>query len=137
MFFHLKYMTADEVPMWLRSAFAIESPHWRAQLTVWFIGAFPFLTGAIRQPSEIQGSPDIDWDWSHCLSGNYTGSFSGGQRQSEFLSSENRQMALQEARLLATSGDYLDWVGSFSCDGDLARDLADLPGRFFDLYAEV
>ena len=39
MFFCLKYLPASLVETWLRSVLEITSPHWRAQVVVWMVGA--------------------------------------------------------------------------------------------------
>ena len=57
------------VEPWLRSVLDISSPHWRAQVMAWLMGAQDVLNGVVRWPSEfsMKAHPDISWEWSHCL----------------------------------------------------------------------
>jgi hypothetical protein len=53
MFFCLKYLPAPSIEPWLHSVFDIPSPHWRAQVIVWLVGAHGILNNVIRWPSEF------------------------------------------------------------------------------------
>ena len=59
LFFCMKYLPDVAVEPWLRSVLDIPSPHWRAQVMVWFVGAHELLNSAVRWPSEfaVQAHP--------------------------------------------------------------------------------
>ncbi len=77
LFFCLKYLDPSKIKDWTASIADIPCPYWRAQIIVWLIGAKPFLEGQIRQPTEFNKLvPEIDWNSSHYLAGNYSGDFS-------------------------------------------------------------
>lgn len=61
--FCLKFLPAERISDWFQSALGIESPHWRAQLIVWLLGADKILRDEIKQPSEFgEGDrPSINW----------------------------------------------------------------------------
>ncbi len=65
----LKYLPQESIAPWLRSVLAIPSPHWRAQMMSWMVGAHDMLTDALRWPSQLpeQAAPSVAWEWSHCL----------------------------------------------------------------------
>jgi hypothetical protein len=54
MFFCLKYLPESLVAPWLRSVLEITSPHWRAQVIVWMVGAHDILKGAVKWPPEFR-----------------------------------------------------------------------------------
>ncbi len=138
MIFCLKYLPAEAVGGWMASLFAIECPHWRAQLIAWLVGAHGVLTGDIRQPSDFgSASPPIKWDWSHGLRGNDTGDLGGSVVIGHLLPAENHRLAL-EAVLRALREDVvLDWLIGIADVEGLDDDLADLPERFVDLHARL
>jgi len=75
LFFCLKYLRPVQVRAWVESVLAISDPHWRAQLLVWLAGARRIIVDG-RQPKEVfMQSPQIDWEGSHVLEGNYTGDY--------------------------------------------------------------
>jgi hypothetical protein len=77
LFFCLKYLNPTQIKEWAESVTAIPCPYWRAQIIVWLIGAKPFLETRITQPNEFDKlEPEIEWEWSHFLAGNYSGDFS-------------------------------------------------------------
>jgi len=61
MFFRLKFLRAEEIEPWLRSALAIACPHWRAQLLVWFVGAHEMLVGRTANPAcfDLMDRPSV------------------------------------------------------------------------------
>ncbi len=67
---------ADEIESWTRSVLNISDPHWRAQIMVWLVGSHHLLDEKPEQPSDLNGrEPSVEWESSHCLTGNYTGRF--------------------------------------------------------------
>jgi hypothetical protein len=136
MFLWLKYLEHQEVGSWLGSVLMIAEPHWRAQLMIWLLGAHGVLTGAVQQPSRFAASayPRIDWDWSHILSGNYSGKHDGSAGLIEFIPKANRLAALATAKAHFTEAVCLEWLASFAADPELEEALAATPYSFFDLY---
>jgi hypothetical protein len=132
LFFCLKYLSADEIAPWTRSALAIPCPHWRAQILVWLVGAHGVLTGEVRQPSDFGDIwPRIRWDWSHCLD---DARFTDGPAIDAFFPLENCRQMLDAVTATMTEDKMLDWLASFAEYDYLEAELADLPGRFCELY---
>jgi hypothetical protein len=136
MFLCLKYLRADEVGTWLRSVLAIREPRWRAQVMSWLLGAHAVLTGAVRQPSKFDqsGYPRIDWDWSHCLSGDYYNGDTGECRRLDFIPEANREAALLCVKEHFDEAAFLDWLVSFETIPSVEAELAATPFWFFELY---
>jgi hypothetical protein len=137
MFFCLKYLAPDEIAPWLTSVLAIECPHWRAQIIVWLVGAHEMLTGRQQQASEFYGihRPQMHWENSHCLKGDYSGDHSGkAPPPAAFLSTENRAATLAVLKAFMTPDRFLDWLLSITEHEYLEAELAELPDRFVELY---
>jgi hypothetical protein len=136
LFLHLKYLELQELEPWLDSVLAIDEPHWRAQVMIWLLGAHRLLTGAVRQPSGFSPDdyPQIDWEWSHCLQGDYSGLNGGDGSQVDFIPEANRLAALEAVKAHFTETVCLDWLASFAADPALEAELAATPYWFFDLY---
>jgi hypothetical protein len=139
MFLCLKYLDAQDVQPWLGSVLAIADPFWRAQVMLWLIGAHEMLTGVVRQPSRFTHNdyPGIDWEWSHCLNGNYSGIHDGEAGRIDFIPEANRLTALETVRAHFTEAACMDWLASFATDTSLEQALAAAPYWFFDLYGVV
>jgi hypothetical protein len=97
LFLCIKYLKQVDLENWFRSVMAIPNLYWRAQIIVWLIGAHPILVGNIMQPSEFSehGLFTVNWDWSHTLSGNYSGNFELPIHLIPFLPKENRETVIQ------------------------------------------
>jgi len=72
MFFCLKYLDSDEIPVWTKSVFAIACPRWRAQILVWLCGAKDVIDGKIAHPAELadlykEGRVNVGWALSHLI----------------------------------------------------------------------
>ncbi len=132
MFFCLKYLPPDHITPWMTSVLAIECPHWRAQVVVWLVGSHDVLSGAIRQPRDFRAisRPQIEWEWSHCLSGNRV----GDETTSQFLPDRNRRELRDVVASVVTEDVLLDWMLSFADYDYLEAELAELPDRFRELY---
>lgn len=137
MFFCLKYLPDDHLEGWLRSALAIPSPHWRAQLIAWFVGAHDLLTGKINWPSEFPGSarPSVNWEWSHCLRPELaTNDASGASRITSLLPASARSITLRVVRSYLSDDVFLDWLTSISNVSYLEYELAEIPSTFESKY---
>jgi len=131
-FFCLKYLSAEEIAPWTRSALAIPCPHWRAQMLVWMVGAHGVLSGEVRQPTQFDDiQPRIRWDWSHCLDG---ARFTDGPARDAFFPLENCRQMLGAVTATMTEDKILDWLASFAEYDYLEAELGDLPSRFCELY---
>lgn len=77
LFLCMKYLRPSQIHSWWASVCAIECPIWRGQISIWLLGARAFLEGAVSQPKEFDSlQPEINWGWSHCLGGHFTGDYS-------------------------------------------------------------
>ncbi|TVQ84534.1 MAG: hypothetical protein EA357_02620 [Micavibrio sp.] len=132
MFLCLKYLPPDLIESWFKSVLAIPSPHWRAQLLVWLVGAHGFFTGKIRWPSELRNDayPSVDWAWSHCLRADMASS----SDVTGFLPRAAGKIVLETAYRHFTEDVYLDWIGSISAIAYLETELALIPATFESLY---
>ncbi len=137
MFFCLKYLPESAVEPWLRSVFDIRSPHWRAQVIVWLVGAHEILNNVIRWPSElsIEARPCIGWDWSHCLRGEMAvADDSGAPPVPTFIPEAARTSALNVVRSYFSENRFLEWLDSISTVPYLESELAEIPSTFEKLY---
>ncbi|MES2185542.1 MAG: hypothetical protein V4505_13395 [Pseudomonadota bacterium] len=137
MFFCLKYLPEQQVQAWMRSVLAIPSPHWRAQILVWAVGAHALLLGNQRWPSEwdVKDYPHIGWDWSHCLRPELAASDeSGAPPLGCLVPAGNRSQALAALANHFTEEVYLDWLASFSKFPYLEAELGYLPATFESRY---
>lgn len=135
MFFCIKYLAPQELTGWLESVFAIDDPHWRAQLMVWLVGAYPLLSGSVEQPAELfMEEPCIDWAWSHCLRGSYSGDRQGPAPTVPFLGQSNLAAFRQSLSRSLTEAVFDDWCVSITSVDYLAREAAHLPYMFRRLY---
>jgi hypothetical protein len=137
MFFCLKYLPAALIGNWLRSVLAIKSPHWRAQVLVWMVGAHGILAGTVKWPSELKigARPSVSWEWSHCLRPDLAeGDASGANITQTFVPESVRHEVLQLVRLHFSEDTYLDWLNSISRVSYLYEELSEIPTIFEELY---
>jgi hypothetical protein len=127
MFFCLKYLPEELVHDWLMSALRIPSPHWRAQMVVWLVGAHGVLQGGVGWPSQLPGNayPSVDWADSHWLR---------PELGPEFLSDQARGEALRALRDHMTPDVFLEWLDSINSISYLRDELAEIPVEFERLY---
>lgn len=136
LFLCIKYLPAELAGPWFRSVLAIPNRYWRAQVAIWLVGAYSILTNEITQPAQFSDDLhfDIGWDWSHKLSGNYSGVHQRSTEFPPFLPSQAREAILQVAR-----GIEPEWLLDIYTDPRLARIMAevpDLPDQFEQLYRQ-
>lgn len=127
-FFCAKYLSANDVEGWFRSAVAIPNRYWQVQMMTWLTGAHPILTGEIRQPAEFPetGTFDVTWDWSHVIR--------GGEADHPFLPPKNREIIVQVARGMEAEAFFEDlWTDPTM--GAIEAELAGMPARFLQLYS--
>ncbi|MBI2747562.1 MAG: hypothetical protein HYX45_18520 [Burkholderiales bacterium] len=137
MFFCLKYLPVSQVPGWIESVFTITSPHWRAQILVWLLGARDILIGAIKWPSDFkrEGVASVSWAWSHCLGPNLAGiertlSSAGGSLITEAAANH----VLNAVRGYFTQERYLEWLMSFDQVPYVRDEISHLPRDFEAVY---
>lgn len=131
-----KYLPHPQMQGWFRSVLAIESPHWRAQIIVWLIGAHGLLTGVTRAPAELDPAayPALVWGWSHCLRSSTTTGEGEIIPIADWLPRQTRTLLLDEVRAGLTDDVFLGWLESINRVDYLQRELADLPSTFERLY---
>lgn len=137
MFFCLKYLPTSLVKGWLQSVLDIPSPHWRAQVLVWMVGAHDLLNKRVQWPSEFpeNARPSVCWEWSHCLRPELAiAEVAGGSPMASFLPDESRFQALQLLGSHFTEDVYLEWLSSISSVPYLEEELAEIPAKFESLY---
>lgn len=137
MFFCLKYLPESSVEPWLRSVFDIPSPHWRAQVIVWLVGAHGILNNVIRWPSEfsMEARPYIGWEWSHCLKVEMAAADdSGAPPVPTFIPEAARTSALNVVQSYFSENRFLEWLDCISTVPYLESELAEIPSTFEMLY---
>ena len=142
MFFCLKYLSVDEIPVWTRSVFDIPCPRWRGQVMVWLCGAKGLIDGTVSQPSDL---PDdcqvkIDWAWCHVIDGKnaaYEDAFDGPIGPIEFLPAANRSRFSET--VLDKLGETLlsEWLESLKEHEPLYDQFmaAEIPDQLRDWYS--
>ena len=140
MCFCLKYLPPSQVQPWLHSVLAIPSPHWRAQLMVWMVGAHDMLDGTVRWPSQWpEGAhPAVDWEWSHCLKPELAAAAGegGDSVTNTLLPAEARAQALQCLRAYFSPAVYADWLDAIRTVPALENALGDIPQVFLAVYVQ-
>lgn len=137
MVFCLKYLPESLVEEWLKSVLAISSPHWRAQVMVWMVGAADLLNETVKWPSELPESArsSVSWELTHCLRPELAeADDSVALRMDSILPKGSR---LRANRLLCShfSEDlYLEWLMSISEVPYLEAELAEIPSTFESMY---
>ena len=137
MFFCIKYLDETAIEPWLRSVLDIPSPHWRAQVMVWFVGAHDILTSAVRWPSEfsLEAHPYIGWEWSHCLRWELASTDdSGASPTTHFIAEGNQATVLRVLKSHFTEDRFLEWLDSISAVSYLADEMGEIPSTFETLY---
>ncbi|MDB5870733.1 MAG: hypothetical protein JWQ07_175 [Ramlibacter sp.] len=136
MFFCLKYLPDELLTEWIQSVFDIRSPHWRAQLMVWLVGAHDLLSGRIAWPSDFVSGhvPSVSWAWSHSVSAGLVSVERGISGQGTFIRSFARTQLLAAARTYFTSDRFLEWLSSFDEVPYVRDELMHLPRDFEELY---
>jgi hypothetical protein len=137
MFFCLKYLPEPLMEGWLKSVLAIPSPHWRAQILVWMVGAHDVLSGTVKWPSEFSAGarPDVSWEWSHSLRPELAATdASGAPPLDAFLRPYARLKALEVVHAHFDEDTYLEWLSGICAVSYLESELAEIPDRFVDLY---
>lgn len=137
MFFCLKYLPEASVAPWLRSVLEITSPHWRAQVMAWMVGAHDILSGAVKWPSEFprNARPSVRWDCSDCLRPELAAADdSAVVPTAAFIPEGCRLQALGIFQTHFVEDIYLDWLMSISTVPPVEAELAEIPTAFEKLY---
>jgi hypothetical protein len=140
LFFCLKYLPESAVEPWLLSVLDIPSPHWRAQIVVWFVGAYDLLHDVVRWPSEfpVQDHPDIGWEWSHCLRAELAKSDdSGAPPTTHFIPAATQATALRVLKSYFSEERFLEWLDSIAGVSYLEAELGEIPSTFETLYVRA
>jgi hypothetical protein len=139
LFFCIKYLPEAQVSKWFASVLAIESPHWRAQILVWLVGAHDVLHGRITWPSQfdITDQPAIAWSWSHCLQPTSAlVTASGAPIEGPFLSHAALTQVLDSTRAYFTESVLKEWLDAISDVPYLESELGAIPSVFKRLYVD-
>ncbi len=133
MFFCLKYLPDDAVEPWLRSVFDIPSPHWRAQVMVWLIGAHDLLDGSVQWPAGLPegASPNVQWEWSHCLRADMASAVDDGKASTRpFIPAARCAIVRRLVQTYFTDRRIQAWWDGIQTNPDLASELNALPDSF-------
>jgi hypothetical protein len=136
-FFYAKYLTPDEIGPWLRSALAIKSAHWNAQMIVWLLGAYDMFIGERTQASQFEFSdrPSVQWQWSDVFKGDYSGLHHETRPAApDFLPAENCAAILRVLDKNLTQELFFSWLDAIKKFDYLENELAELPSRFAHMY---
>ena len=137
MFFCLKYLPASAVEPWLRSVFDIASPHWRAQVIVWLVGAHGMLNNVVRWPAEwsVEARPSIGWECSHYLKAEVAAADdSGAPPLATFIPATASTAALKVVHAYFSEQRLSAWLASIQAVPYLAAELAEIASTFETLY---
>lgn len=136
LFFCLKYLPDELIAEWVESVLAIASPHWRAQVLVWLVGAHGLLQGNVAWPSEfvIGQVPSISWSWSHCLGADMVSLEEKGSSQKTFIRQAARERMLAVVRAYFTEDRFLEWLSSIDRVPEVRDELLHLPSDFEAMY---
>lgn len=108
----LKYLEQDEIDAWARSIFAISDPHWRSQMMQWFLSAELLLGVGNVQPGDSRLDGILSWRSSHCLKGNYSGSFAEPVECIPFIPAMNKAAFKTAASDVLTLNMLESWQAS-------------------------
>lgn len=134
MFFCLKYLKPEQISAWASSVLSIKSPHWRAQVIVWLVGADKILKGKIQQPCQFKGHPSIKWNWSLCIDGCIDHLEREKKQFPDFIAVANRNAFLETVRRTINEDIYLDWLSSISLYDYIEAEMFGIPGLFEEIY---
>jgi|GEM_PF-6490144 len=145
MFFCLKYLHPTQIRPWLESVFAIDCPHWQAQLFIWLTGAYEVIfSDRLRQaPSTLDFChpqvpyPSVSWHSDHYAIDEYVSVFGGNRvsrRVYHFLGPSlllSTRLALAE---LVTPHRYRIWKAAFDNHSDLKAGNPAVHNLFWQQY---
>jgi hypothetical protein len=130
MFFCLKFLPEASIKPWMKSVLAIRSPHWRAQVMVWFAGARRLFREDRVFPDDLESAadaPEVGWAWSHVLR--------AVEPNESFVDSDVRSEVLQTMREFFSQAVFDEWLMSISEVDYLETELGELPFSFWEQYA--
>ena len=121
-FFCLKFLPDELVYSWFKSALEIPSPHWRAQILAWLVGAHPLIAGDINKISKLTHHPDISWERSYLLS--------------KTISIKNRRAIATCVNQYFTEDKYIEWLEMISIHDYLFAETTSILTMFEQLYID-
>ena len=140
MFFCLKYLPHEQVGPWFESVLAIQSPHWRAQVLVWLLGAHSLLTGGASWPSDFETTraPSISWAWSHCLRSELLDEQrTRANPSARFVSECATDAVLEIAYRYFSEERFVEWLACFDTVPYVRDELTHLPSDFEAMYVNA
>jgi hypothetical protein len=140
MFFCLKYLPQEQIRPWFESVLGIPSPHWRAQVLVWLLGAHSLLTGHTLWPSgfETTRAPSISWAWSHCLRSELLDEQrTRADPSARFVSEGAAASVLEIAYRYFSEERFIEWLSCFDAVPYVRDELTHLPSDFEALYVRA
>lgn len=135
LFFCLKYLPEAGVAPWFKSVIAIKDFYWIEQIIVWLIGAYPLFTSPNGQPANFAdcGPYRVSWDWSHALTGNYSGNLEEPVVRVPFLPKANTKALLEVARSWNVDEFFEELLTNPEVT-DVAAETTGLRDHFLGLY---
>ncbi len=122
LFFCLKYLPDELVHSWFQSVLDIPSPHWRAQIIVWLVGAHPLISGDIKKISKLTHQPDISWEQSYLLSTD--------------ISTKNRRAIATCVNQYFTEDKYIEWLEIISIHDYLIAETTEILTMFEKIFID-
>ena len=135
LFFCLKYLPEQNIVPWFESLTAIDDPYWTEQIIVWLVGAHPMFIGEVAQPVDLPeyGPYCVGWDWSHALTGNYSGDLREPVVRIPFIPTAKSEALLEAARQWDSGEFFLNFLTDPGLSG-VAAETIGLQERFLELY---
>ncbi|HEX8612970.1 MAG TPA: hypothetical protein VF800_16915 [Telluria sp.] len=85
LFFCLKYLKPGDIARWVDSIFAIDDPHWRAQILVWLGATRQLWDDGSAFPSDLKNqSPDARWADAYLLDDKLADAFISEKNRAAF-----------------------------------------------------
>lgn len=134
LFFCLKHLPDRLINCWFKSVLEIPSPHWKAQLLVWLVGAHPLIAGDIRKLSKLPDNPHIGWEGSYLLSGHYTRENFNGTQTSEVISINKRKAISTCINEYFSEDSYIEWLEIISKHDYLMAEITGIINTFETLF---
>jgi hypothetical protein len=95
LFFRLKYLHPKHIKEWIVSVFAIDDPHWRAQILVCLSATRDLWDAGNVFPSSLKdSSPDVTWTGSYLLDDKLDAAFISDENRSAFKDAFRPMLAL-------------------------------------------
>lgn len=135
--FCLRYVPPPGLQAWWQSVLRIDSPHWRARIMTWLVGAHGLLSGTVGWPGDLPESawPSVEWDGAHWLKAEHRDAFGAPRRSAGGMLSEGAcSQVLQQTRAHFTAEVWIEWLESIDRVPAVASESGGVACAFEALY---